>query len=127
MKETYSGGQTSATGGWRFFVHESLPLERETGYFILASALDLMLTWLMLSYEGHTRFVESNVVAQYFLYSWGLRGLAGFKFGTVAFVAVLCQVIARKRLEIARRLLVFATIAATAVVLYSAVLLVRHS
>jgi hypothetical protein len=131
MKETYPDGRSTAQGGGLHFVlRQGLPLERETGLFVLASAMDLMLTWLMLNYDGaagHVQFVESNFVARYFLYSWGFDGLVGFKFVTVALVAVICQIIARHRIDVARRLLTFATLVVIAVVFYSAALLVRHT
>jgi len=130
MKETCPEGRSAAQGALHFVLRQGLPLERETLFFILASSLDLLLTWLMLNYEGASnqyRFVESNVVARYFLYSWGFNGLVAFKFMAVSVVTVICQIIARNRMDIARRLLTFATVVVIGVVLYSAALLVRHS
>jgi hypothetical protein len=91
--------------------------------------MDFLMTWLMLSLQsanGHVVFVESNFVAQYFLYSWGFRGLLYFKFAAVAFVAIVCQIIATRRLDLARRLLQFATVAVIGVVIYSVMLFVQH-
>jgi hypothetical protein len=130
MKETYHGGRPSASGLLHLLLDTALPLERETALFVLASVLDFLMTWVLLNYQtatGHIEFVESNVVARYFLYSWGFNGLIGFKLGTVAMVAVICQIIARQRVEVARRLLHFATGAAMLVVVYSALLLYRHT
>lgn len=130
MKEAYHDGQTSPTRSWMFVGQDGIPLELETSLFALASAMDFLMTWLLLNYQsasGHVEFVESNFVARYFLYSWGFNGLIGFKFTTVAMVAVICQIIARSRIDVARRLLQFATVAAMVVVVYSAVLLFRHT
>lgn len=100
----------------------SLPLETETTRYILVSALDVFMTYILLSRDG---FAESNPVARFFLYGWGPRGMVYFKFGVVAFVCVLTQVIARVRLETARWLLNLATVVTAGVVIYSLTLLVR--
>ena len=130
MKEACHDGQTSPPRNWSFVLFDGLPLEFETSLFVLASAMDFLMTWLLLNYQSgssHIEFVESNFVARYFLYSWGFNGLIGFKVATVAMVAVICQIIARHRREVARRLLQFATVAAMLVVVYSVVLLFRHT
>jgi Domain of unknown function (DUF5658) len=130
MKEASHAGRTSPHRAWNSLVYDGFPLEIETSMFVLASALDFLMTWLLLNYQGtgdHIEFVESNFVARYFLYSWGFNGLIVFKFATVGMVVVICQFIARRRLQVARRLLQFATVAATTVVVYSAVLLFRHT
>jgi hypothetical protein len=93
--------------------------------FIVSSALDVLMTWIMLS--NHEGFVESNPIAKFFLDHWGPRGLVYFKFAMVAFVAVVCQIIALKREDIARRILYFATALVACVVIYSFMLLIRHS
>ena len=101
-----------------------LSLERETSLFILVSALDVIMTWNLLIREG---FVESNPIARYFIDGWGIKGMVYFKFGLVAFVAVLCQIIALKKEEVARRILQFATVLVACVVLYSFSLLIRFA
>ena len=110
-------------------VRQSLPLERETGLFILASSLDVLTTWYLLYYGGtgdRAWFVESNPIPRYFLYSWGFDALVYFKFALVAFVIVICQVIARRNLSVGRRVLNFATLLVTAVVVYSIALMVQN-
>ena len=100
-----------------------LPLEKETTRFILASALDVFMTYILLRQEG---FVESNPIAQYFLNSWGVRGMVYFKFAVVAFVVLLAQVIARWKEETARRLLNFGAAVVAFVVIYSFTLYLRQ-
>lgn len=107
---------------WRY----SLLLEFETLLFAIASTLDLGMTWRLLTFPcetGQAGFVESNPVARYFLYCWGFDGLVWFKLSLVVMIAVICQVIARRKIDVARNLLFFATLAVTAVVVYSAGLL----
>lgn len=108
-----------------------LPLERETSLFLLASVLDFTMTYLLLTFrhqEGSRfRFFESNAVARYFLYSWGFRGLAYFKLAAAAVIVLICQIVARRRLELARGVLYLATAVTSGVVIYSLWLLLQHA
>lgn len=107
-----------------------LHLERETCLFAVASALDFLMTWNLLGYQGvagDVRFVESNPVACFFLTHWGVGGLVGFKFTMVGLVAAACQAIALTRMTAARRVLQFAALVASLVVVYSAGLMIQHS
>ena len=104
-------------------VSGELPLEKETSRFILASALDVFMTYILLR-QGN--FVESNPIALYFLNSWGVRGLVYIKFAVVAFVVVIAQVVARWKKETARRLLNFGTLVVVFVVIYSFTLYLRQ-
>jgi Domain of unknown function (DUF5658) len=111
-------------------VRHRLPLEIETTLFIVASALDVFMTRYMIAHspsENHLSFVEGNPIARYFLDSWGPEGLTWFKFALVCVVSVICQVIARRKIDVARRLLYFATVMVMGVVIYSVVLMVQHT
>lgn len=100
-------------------------VQQETLLFVLISAMDVFMTYILLSQEGGS-FVESNPVARYFIAGWGTKGMVYFKFGMVAFVCVLAQIIARRRPQVARWLLVGATIVSAVVVAYSVKLLLQH-
>jgi hypothetical protein len=108
----------------------SLVLLSETWFFCLASGLDYLMTKHMLTGFGSAarigQVVEVNPLARYCLESWGFDGLMAFKVGLVTLVALVCQLIARRRLDVARRLMVFATSAALLVVLYSVRLMLQH-
>ena len=112
------------------FWHLLFRLEKETCLFILASALDVFMTyrllWLSQQQDGGTVFVESNRIADYFFRDWGFKGMVYFKFTMVTIVCVITQVIARKNLRTARRLLNFATVLVSCVVVYSLILLLRN-
>jgi len=101
-------------------VHRKLPLETETAQFILVSILDFVMTFRMIR-TG--RFAEANVLARFFLDSWGPMGMLYFKMAIVGVVAVLAQVIASKNLTTARKLLNTATAIMVLVVIYSLILL----
>ncbi len=100
-------------------------VQQETLQFVLVSALDVFMTYILLSQEGGG-FIESNPVARYFIAGWGTKGMVYFKFGMVAFVCVLSQIIARRRPQVARWLLIGATIVSAVVVVYSVKLLLQH-
>lgn len=125
MKPVLQSAWIPTRSGWDGWVHRSLPLERETATFVLASSLDVLMTYLLV-HHGRGTFCESNPVAAWILAQWGFDGMVYFKFALVALVTINCQVIARSRLYVARRLLHFATLIVTGVVLYSTALLVIH-
>lgn len=107
----------------RRWLGSPLPLDTETTRFVLVSALDVIVTWLLIRQPD---FTEANPIALFFINHWGVKGMVWFKFGLVAFVCVLTQVIARRKPETARRLMNFAALVAGAVVLYSLTLYLRH-
>lgn len=100
-------------------------LQQETLIYVFVSAMDLFMTYYLLSHSSG-QFMEANPVARYFIYGWGPKGMVYFKFGMVAFVCVLAQVIARHRPTAARWLLIGATLVVAIVVVYSVRLLAIH-
>jgi hypothetical protein len=131
MKEMSHDNRPSAVRTFYLALRQRFPLENETATYIVVSAMDVLLTYYLLNYNsanGQFRFVESNPIPQYFLGSWGdFAALVYFKFALVALVAVICQFIARTKIEVARRVLNFASIVVTGVVVYSVVLMVQHT
>lgn len=111
---------------WGF--RQKLPLETETTIFILVNVLDFAMTWWMLMHRemGLGEFYESNLVAQYFLNHWGVKGLLMFKMAVVAFVCVIAQIVATKREASGRFLLMVGTIVVSIVVVYSLKLFLGH-
>lgn len=131
MQQVSEGSTAVAHKAQAWPVGNSFGLTGETLIFFLASGLDYLLTrYLLLGFGNASRIghiTEANPVARYFLYNWGFSGLVYFKASMVLLVAVICQVIAVRRLDVARRLLVFATMAVLTVVMYSVQMLIRHS
>ncbi len=118
------GSQSSQPFSWRtLFVAASH--EQETLRYVLVSSLDFFMTYIML--RSNPKFVEANVVARFFLYGWGVKGLIYFKLGMVALVCVISQIVAHKRPRVAKWLLNWATVVVAGVVIYSLVLFLRHS
>ena len=69
-------------------------------WLIFVSALDVMLTWVVLCVGGR----ETNVLAEAVVHRFGLPGLVGFKFALVLLVIVLCEWVGRRSLVAGRRL-----------------------
>jgi hypothetical protein len=122
MDDSMRGKKAAAESLWQFLFRAHLPLRRETMLFVLASALDVFMTYILLNRGG---FRESNPIADYFISGWGKNGMVFFKFSLVAFVVVVTQTIALKRVDLARTLLNFGTVIVSCVVVYSLVLLLR--
>jgi hypothetical protein len=71
-------------------------------------------------------FREVNPIANLFLKNWGVPGIVSYKFLTVAVVCSVAQIIACKRPDVARRLLLLATFVVCLVVLYSVSIMARQ-
>ena len=75
-------------------------------WFVFVSALDLLLTWLVLHRGGR----EVNWVADYVIDRFGRGGIVTFKFAVVAFVIITCEWIGSQRRDLGRRLATWAII-----------------
>lgn len=106
-----------------FIFRKHLPLEKETSLFILASAIDLLMTYTLLH---RSDFRESNAVAAWFIDGWGKNGMVIFKFSLVTIVAVIAQIVARKDVRIGRWILNFGIAIVSCVVIYSLFLLLKQ-
>lgn len=73
-------------------------------WYVLLSALDIMLTWVVLSAGGY----EVNHVAAMVIDSFGLAGAVLLKMVTVAFVLGVIQLAARSDAKLARTIAMFA-------------------
>jgi hypothetical protein len=90
--------------------------ENHYTWFVLVSALDVMLTWVVLHAGGR----EANGIAAAVLQRWGLEGMVVFKFALVVLVIALCEVIGRRNRAAGRQLATWA-VALTCVPLVIAV------
>lgn len=116
------GGEVEEKKG--FFFTRQLPLETETSIFILANALDVFMTFMLL-YTGSFR--ESNEIANAVLQKFGISGMVFFKFAIVAVVTVIAQVIALKKPTTAKWVLNGGSVVVFGVVIYSVYLFVKYS
>lgn len=114
-------GGLPQTVGWL-----SLPemrFQNQYVWFVFFSALDIMLTWAILSRGGR----EVNPVADVIIQVWGLNGAILFKFSITALVVIVCEVVARKRHGMAFALSITAVIVSSIPVFYSLMLLLVHT
>jgi hypothetical protein len=79
-------------------------------WYIFLSALDLMLTWVVLHLEGQ----ELNVVAAWVIHRYDLRGLVVFKFVLVVTVILICEIVGRRN-DRAGRILAIVAAGVTAI------------
>lgn len=102
--------------------------EAETMLYVLLSIADLLITHYLLQQRGDGfEFVEANPLAREIIHHWGPRGMVYFKFGMVAFVVLITQIIARYRPFTARLVLFFAIMMMLYVVVYSVRLYAAHA
>ena len=79
-------------------------------WFVLVSALDIMLTWTVLFLGGE----EVNVLADLVIAHAGARGIVIYKFCLVVFVVLICEVVGRRNARLGRQLARW-SVAATAI------------
>ncbi len=102
--------------------------EGETLLYILLSVADLVITHFLLQHQAEGfQFVEANPVAREIIHHWGPRGMVYFKFGMVALICLVTQIIARYRPFTARLVLLFAIVMMLYVVIYSLRLYAAHA
>ena len=73
-------------------------------WFVLFSALDIILTHTILEYFFDFGGREANTIADWVIRQYGMWGAIGLKFLTVVAVVVLCEVIGRLSPHAGRRL-----------------------
>jgi hypothetical protein len=105
------------------FFTRKLPLEAATCVFILVSAFDVFMTYILLNMDN---FRESNGIANLILTKFGFRGMVYFKFSLVVVVVMISQFIATRQIQTARRLLYAGSFITLCVVIYSIYLFVRY-
>jgi hypothetical protein len=92
------------------------------GWFVLVSALDIMLTWVVLHVGGR----EANALAERVVYRFGLPGLLVYKFALVILVIGICEYVGRRNREKARKLLSVGIMITCMPVVLALALLTRH-
>lgn len=106
---------------WHLFSRQ-LPLQNETTIFILINVFDIFMTYILLRFGA----MEANPIANYFFQLWNFPGMIAFKLVIVAIVCVIAQIVALKKPQSARFLLIVGTLLTGAVVIYSALLFRSH-
>jgi hypothetical protein len=115
------GQRAGGEGPWH---GRSVLLESEIAWLLLVSILDILLTTALL-HRG-PQFVESNPLAAWFFRRYNVAGLVLYKFVLISAVVVIAELVERIKPGRGRFVLRIGIIAATAVVIYSIMLHLRH-
>jgi hypothetical protein len=99
-------------------------LANETAYFLLASALDFFVTYVLLAWPD-SPVHEANPIARR-MFRMGLGYLLAFKFGAATISIVACEMIARRRHRLGRTILIALTLLVAAVAAYGVKLFLTH-
>ena len=91
-------------------------------WFVFVSAMDIMLTWAILSLGGE----EVNPIARIVIEAWGLPGATLFKFSLALFVILTCEIVGRYRDRLALGLARTSVAVSALPVVYSLGLLAQH-
>jgi hypothetical protein len=94
---------------------DNLPFQNETTIFILVSALDIFMTYILLRFGA----IESNPVANFVFQKWGFQGMIAFKLVIVSIVCVIAQLVATRKPATAQFLLNTGSVLTGSVVIYS--------
>ena len=115
-------GTTPDVSAGNWFKHQPVRFPDLYAWFVLFSAMDVMLTWLILSMGGS----EANPIARFVIDRFDLPGAIVFKFTLTVLVILICEVVARLRPRVARALAIVALIVSIMPVAYSLSLLCMH-
>ncbi len=91
-------------------------------WYIAFAAMDISLTWIILSLGGR----EVNALADWIIQRFQLPGVVVFKFFTVVLVVVICEAVGRRKPDTGVRLCKWAVILTSFPVVVGAVHLLRH-
>lgn len=92
-------------------------------WLLLMSAMDVMLTWIILHLEGR----EVNPVANWVLSRWALNGIIFYKFALILTFIGICEVVGSMRDSTGRTLSRVSVMIAMIPVVWSLFLLFRFS
>lgn len=111
-------------GSFRSIVAGKAILANESLLLVVLSACDLFITYLLLWRGGH--FYEANPLARWFFDRWNIAGMTAFKFGLVAIIIVLCEIIERHKPRVGRAIVILGCAAALVVSIHGLRLLIGH-
>jgi len=92
-------------------------------WLLLLSAMDIMLTWVILSFGGG----EVNPLARWIIDHWQLTGMITYKFSLILFFIMICEIVGTLRDTTGLMLSRFSVCIAMVPVVWSLVLLARFS
>ncbi len=104
---------------------EPVQLTDAARLLIVLSLLDLLMTYVLLR-QGHLGFYEANPIARWWFVRWNIKGMIAFKFGVIAIVVAICEIVERQRPGWGRAILWLGSLAAGVAVLRGLQLFLGH-
>jgi len=90
----HDAGSVDAAEATRgLFASQPMRYPNAYAWLMLFSAMDIMLTWVILSRGGR----EVNALADWVIKQFGLNGMIIYKFALVLFFVVLCEMVGKLR------------------------------
>ncbi len=117
--DSISGASSRGGGGVGWFTIPDMRYQNAYAWLIFVSAMDVMLTWLILFVGGS----ETNPIAQFAIDGFGLTGLILYKFALMVFVIIMCEIVGRKRDRTGLRLAIAGIAISSIPVVWSFILL----
>jgi hypothetical protein len=96
-------------------IRDRSQIEKLSLFLIVLSLFDLLVTYTLL-YNYFPDVYEANPVAAWFFLRWNILGMTLFKFSLVASVIIMGEIIERHRRGLGKTVMIFACIAAGAVI-----------
>lgn len=90
---------------------------------LVLSALDVIMTWIILSVGGR----EANPIAEAVIDRWGLNGMIVYKFVLIAVFILICEAVGSLRDSAGRSLSRISLAIAAVPVVWSLILLTRYA
>lgn len=90
-------------------------------WLVFMSAVDLMLTWVILELGGY----EANALAAHVIEQYDLVGIAAYKFGLTVIVILITEFVGRRKYELGRTLAAYSVAFPATGALTGAILLLR--
>ncbi len=92
------------------------------GLYLVFATLDITLTWIILHLGG----AELNHIADWIIVNYDIYGAVVYKYGLVAFVITICEIVTRAKPQVGRRLAEW-SVAITVVPVVVALVQIWHS
>lgn len=92
-------------------------------WLLLLSSMDIMLTWVILLFEGQ----EVNPIARWVIDHYSLTGMIVYKFTLIVFFIVICEIVGTLRDSTGWLLSKFSVLVACVPVVWAMYLLARHN
>lgn len=106
-----------------YLVNRHMRYPNAYAWLLLLSAMDIMLTWVILHFGGR----EVNAIARHVIDHYGLNGVIIYKFVLILFFILVCEVVGSMREPTGRMLSKISVAIASIPIIWSMLLLSRFT